>query len=317
MQAKEKDAIRQRQIDQEKRDNKPKRGVFDYDIWTQENNDKDLNGYAYWCTSDTVRHTLHNTGKKRKHIPYTIREKTSLLPAVEPPHPGTSYNPSVKDQREVIEIIAEKEKKLKKEEKHIERVTTKLFTSLPEHKIQKEWLKEMSGGLIPTKEDQEVVEGDYSTVNPPVENKKKTLQKRRKLREAEALKEQIKQKKLEKRKISDIYKLKKFKEEIKKKEEETLKNMEKRKIKLEQKPFMTKKLGKIKFEEPDVEFTRNEDLRGTLRESLPAGNLLVDRYKSLQKRNVIEPLLKQKKKKRKMKKYERESTKMGWEPKGY
>ena len=44
-----------------------------------------------------------------------------------------------------------------------------------------------------------------------------------------------------------------------------------------------------------------------------------DRYKSMQKRNVIETRVPQKivKKAHKRKKFEKKSYKMGWEPKGY
>merc|ERR1712203_128770 len=61
--------------------------------------------------------------------------------------------------------------------------------------------------------------------------------------------------------------------------------------------------------------TNSQNLRNLKSE----GSLLEDRYKSMQKRNVIETRVPQKivKKAHKRKKFEKKSYKMGWEPKGY
>lgn len=80
-----------------------------------------------WLTNDTKRHTLANTGKKRKRVPESLHKKPSVLPAVNAPHPGTSYNPSFTDHQDLLAKVAADENKLIKEEKHLERVTNKMF----------------------------------------------------------------------------------------------------------------------------------------------------------------------------------------------
>lgn len=74
-------------------------------------------------------------------------------------------------------------------------------------------MKEMSEGLPEaagdkTKQDVEdgsEAGGEYRAVNPPAKNKKKTLQKRRKLKEAQLRERQQNESRSEKKKISDIY----------------------------------------------------------------------------------------------------------------
>lgn len=53
------------------------------------------------------------------------------------------------------------------------------------------------------------------------------------------------------------------------------------------KKFETKRLGKLKFQEPDIDVNMKEDIAGNMRNIKTESNLLVDRFKSLQKRNII------------------------------
>jgi nucleolar protein 53 len=66
-----------------------------------------------------------------------------------------------------------------------------------------------------------------------------------------------------------------------------------------------------------LEIKLSNELTGNLRSIKPEGNLLEDRYKSLQKRNVIETRVKQKivKNRKKRKRLEKRNYKMGfsWE----
>jgi hypothetical protein len=42
---------------------------------------------------------LKNTGKVQRKLPSDLNQKMSMLPAVEVPHAGASYNPSFKDHQ--------------------------------------------------------------------------------------------------------------------------------------------------------------------------------------------------------------------------
>ena len=105
------------------------------------------------------------------------------------------------------------------------------------------------------------------------------------------------------------------------------------------KKFEPAKLSKHKYEEPETELKLSDELAGSLRGLKPEGNLLADRlvntsylvfccccvsnchgtyfvrFKSLQKRNVIETRVKAKivKNPKKRKKLEKRNYKMPWE----
>ena len=81
------------------------------------------------------------------------------------------------------------------------------------------------------------------------------------------------------------------------------------------KKFEPAKLSKHKYEEPETELKLSDELAGSLRGLKPEGNLLADRFKSLQKRNVIETRVKAKivKNPKKRKRLEKRNYKMPWE----
>lgn len=123
---KEKDAINNRIRADERRAIRPKREDFIIDIWKKQSSlEPELN--SQWLTTDTLRHTLSNTGKKMKRTPSSLYKKPSITPAVTVPHPGASYNPAYSDHQELLAQVAEQEIKLMKEEAHLNRVTNHMF----------------------------------------------------------------------------------------------------------------------------------------------------------------------------------------------
>lgn len=178
----------------------------------------------------------------------------------------------------------------------------------------------MSEGLpSSTQQDENIKDNEeYKTINPPVKNLKKDVKTRRKQKEQQLLQKQLSKAKLEKKKISDIYKIKKFNKAIEKQQKKEQLLKEKREKKKKYQMLEPKTLSRHKFAKPELEFHLGNEISGNLKNIKPEGNLLKDRFKSLQKRNILEPTLKQPpKKKPKYKKYERASHKMGWESKGY
>ena len=67
------------------------------------------------------------------------------------------------------------------------------------------------------------------------------------------------------------------------------KKREKKRAALVNKP---KQLSSHHFVEPELEFNRCHEISGSLRAMKPEGNLLADRFYSLQKRNIIPPSVK-------------------------
>jgi len=90
--------------------------------------------------------------------------------------------------------------------------------------------------------------------------------------------------------------------------------------KLHRDKFGVKVLSRVKFEDVQTKpLLRDEMPRGLINSggSNTGADLLLDRFKSLQKRNVIETTLRQKqKRKHKLKKYIRDNDKMEWEKTG-
>jgi len=73
-------------------------------------------------------------------------------------------------------------------------------------------------------------------------------------------------------------------------------------------------LSNYKYEPQEIEIKLSEELTGNLRNLKPEGSILEDRFKSLQRRNLIEVRVKQRTvRKLKRKKIEKRSHRMGWE----
>ncbi|XP_076757385.1 ribosome biogenesis protein NOP53 [Xylocopa sonorina] len=295
---KEKLKLKNRLVAMKKRLSKPKRGEFNTDVWKE----KIVTGVdTDWMSPDTIRHTLTHFGVKKKRIPTSLHKKPSILPAVEAPHPGTSYNPSYEDHQKLLHEIAQKEMELIKEEKHLARVTTKMFKKVSAEEKEDDIIRELSEGLKPKGKrdtnqdkdrDQNEDEDDDPTVksiNPPVRNLKKTRVQRRKQREQRDLQHKKKQEKVEKKKISDIYKLKQLDKQIATKERKESMLRRKRLKNKALKAMETKTLSKVKFEPLQPDFKLANELTGNLRNAEPTGNLLKDRFKSLQQRNIVAP----------------------------
>ncbi|XP_011501163.1 PREDICTED: uncharacterized protein CG1785 [Ceratosolen solmsi marchali] len=283
--------------------NKPKRDEFNIDIWKEKSIEFDFkNG---WLNNNTRKHLLRNSGERQKRIPISLYKK-SLLPSIIMPHPGTSYNPSYIDHKNLLLQIAMEEMKLIKEEKHLSRVTKKVF-----HKQTNDNdLSEMSEGLCIDKGKNYITHNENSeqniqsinnlinnedseqniqSINNPIKNSKKSLIQRRRQKEQQNLQQQQLKQKVEKKKIVDIYHLNNLKNQIiktKKKE----KFLHEKRLKMKAKRQLEPKiLSKNKFEPLEQEFQIEQELSGNLWCTQPIGSLLKERYKSLQQRNIIAP----------------------------
>lgn len=282
---------RDRAITIQKKKREPKELVFEKDVWGEGNKEVFGDADTAWLKTETIR---HHGGTLKVSVPKDISKKKSVIPAVEPPHPGTSYNPSLKDHQDLLNKVAEKELEKLKEEAHIQRVTTQMFDRVTRQEKQAQWIEEMSQGLVKEEEDenQEPPSGPLS-FNPPTNFlNKKTLKQRRKQKEQKALALARKYAKMEKKKKADISKLRFILKEIQDKEKKKEINAQIREKKAELKATKTKRLAAKKFIEADLDFNRKTELKGNLRSIKLAGNILADRFYSLQKRNVLEPTAK-------------------------
>ncbi|CAG0919533.1 unnamed protein product [Notodromas monacha] len=254
--------------------------------------------------------------------PRSIHKNLTMIPKVETPHPGMSYNPSIKDHSALLETAAEIEIRKEREEEKWHKKTYGMFPKTAPTEQDK--LMEMSEGLFvedeeeeeketapeEKKEDEPVAEttideeGEMVYKAPIRAEDKKTKTKRNKERNIRAKAREAAVKKALQAKESAVLRLKQIRKEIKTKEKEIQSNIVKRRLKTRQKElFGTKKLSKTPFEDADLPVKFVEEVSGSLRQLRPEGHLLVDRFKSLQKRNVIETRVREKPGRRKIKRF--------------
>ncbi|XP_078676392.1 ribosome biogenesis protein NOP53-like isoform X1 [Branchiostoma floridae x Branchiostoma belcheri] len=253
------------------------------------------------------------TGKTRVNVPVLTQihaRKPSILPKVEVIHPGGSYNPTFEEHQELLQQAVHTESKKLKAEKKLERQAR--LPPKREWATRKDKLKELTEGLLDEEEDEEEgeeqegeeQEGEQSIPKATIRAEdKKSRQKRRKEKEQREQEQQKTAEKTKKVQEHEVNRLKTIKKEInaleKKKEERQKKRADIR----AQNADKPKRLSRHKYEEPFPEFKLSEELVGTLREFKPEGSVLKDRFKSLQRRNILETRVKAKRQKKYKKKY--------------
>ena len=152
-------ASRKRQLE-EKEANKEERKTrrrtnFDFDIWADEDDSKGQLPSKEWVEKEALIHTLKG---KSKHTPKAAAKRDfstgSLLPAVEVPHAGASYNPSVEEHQDLLLKATMVELAKEREAGRIERQTTAMFPSKGQAPTAQDRVKEMSEGIVElTQED--------------------------------------------------------------------------------------------------------------------------------------------------------------------
>lgn len=78
-----------------------------------------------------------------------------------------------------------------------------------------------------------------------------------------------------------------YKKQINKSEVKLNQQKENRKELIKKKKVEPHRLARKKFEEEDIQIEEKPEALGNLRKMRPLGNVLVDRFKSLQKRNMV------------------------------
>ncbi|XP_030567398.1 ribosome biogenesis protein NOP53 [Drosophila novamexicana] len=301
-----------------KKDNK-----VDKDIW-QEVDFRDkipgLKDEKGWISRDLAVHIAGNIGRKVVKTHASLHHKTTKAKKFEAPHPGMSYNPSLKAHQELLAHVVDREEGIIKKEQHLKRVTTSMFSKVTPEERDRRRLNEMSEGIKEEGEpasasedeegaDQKPADNSYSTVNAPVENKKKSKQSRNKELKQKELQRLHAAKKALKKQTADLIRIKSIRAEVKEEAEELNEVKKRRKAKAERKKFEPKRLGRHKFVEPDVDVNMPEDLAGNLRNVKPESNLLTDRFKLLQKRNILPTTVAVTRKRSKVKRFPRNSHK--------
>jgi len=298
-----------------------RRTEFDFDLWSDMDNKeaKEVTGND-WLDMNTKIHTLKNTRNLQRRAPEDLLENPSDLKAVEVPHAGSSYNPSLKDHQDLLWKAAIVEINKDKAEHKIEYHTTRMFPTVDKAPTKESWIKEMSEGIpqldkdmaeeIP---DNEIVEEEEEEEEEAKMFKPKTKTQRNREKREKYEKNRKKAENEDKKKFQDVFKLRSMKKEMNLEEKAATLRSEVKEAKKKEKRSLPALLSGTKYEEPEIPLKLGEELTGNLRKLKPEGNLLEDRFKSLQKRNVFETRIKKKvPKAKRRKKVEKRSYKMGY-----
>jgi len=304
-----------------------RRTKFDFDLWDEGGGEEEMGKDSLkndeWVAEEGK---VHNAKGLCNYTPeYSSKRSFStgtLVPAVEVPDAGASYNPNLKDHQELLWKAAiveiEKEKELQK----VERATTEMFPNRKAAPSENDYMKEMSEGIKELAGEHEEEESnshaiaEEETEEQSLEGqfKPKTRKQKRDKRKKLFEDQRTLREKITKKSETEIFRSKSIVKELVSAEKEVEKNKDKKEEKLKEKMSGPLKLSNYRFEAPEIELKLSDELTGNLRNLQQEGSLLEDRFKSLQKRNLIEVRVKQKTVKRlKRKTYEKRSHKMGWE----
>lgn len=281
---------------------KSSRKPSSYDLWASEGKElydkemkkKDVDKY----TEVVVGNASYARPKYLESKPGDVEGyKYRNTPAVEVAHAGASYNPTYEDHQDLLAAAHEIEVDKEKKQKRIERALHVPYEELPDLDTLSHEMKE---GLFESGEhnnEQDTKEDDDVLQNPPVRaiDRKSTRKRKREARE-KLEKEQKEKEWMWKLRENEVFRTKTYLAQIRAKER---KDSEKRAIKRQKTRLMT--LSDIKFTQQDIELKLSDEIKGSLRELKPEAGLLTDRYKSFQKRGIVEPRCKRNKPKRKKK----------------
>ncbi|CAB4430602.1 unnamed protein product [Rhizophagus irregularis] len=267
----------------------------EYDVWNEEESDEPLR--------DDDNDFLPPMKKRKIKPPPTMNVKPfDTIPAVHFPHPGASYNPKFEDHQSLLKIAHEEEVvKLQKKEKLQSQlpVLSEMPTSVmnPEDMVVKDIDEEKSSeDEVEENERNEVIEKQVNN-----QHKKTRTERNKEKRKFARLKEDQgrKAKKEFRRELEKLPEIiQSFNQEFTEREKQ---QAEKAKAAEEKANLPLKKIGKYSVKKLPIDVQLQEELSESLRTLKPEGNLFRDRMVSLEERNIIEPRVKVKKRKRKFK----------------
>jgi len=253
-----------------------------YDLWGETAKSEGL---------ESDEHYMKVTRKRLVNAPKHLTVKPSSLPAVEIPHKGASYNPALDDYQELITKAAGVEVIRAKKEMKIVRATDEMFPEKNVAPTETDYLNEMSSGLFEGDDGADSGDEDHPlSVNPPVRREdKKTITQRNKEKRQRLQNEKAQKEKEARIKKHEMLQIKANKKRVAEIESQRIERAAKKAALKERYKDKPKNLGRLKYEHADIEVKLQDELQGSLRLLKPEGHLMEDRFKSLQKRNIIEP----------------------------
>lgn len=251
----------------------------------------DLWGEADGTDSDHIGRAVIPASKKRFK---TAAGALPVVPAVEIDHPGCSYNPDYELHQDAIAVAVAAE--LRKQTDRELAPTAPLQNvvgdadadELAQLQVEIDDDDEEEGDDVGKKEATDDEEDDG--VKRRVEVKRKTKQDRNRQARAKAARDEVERRRKEKKQRNELAALPELATQV----EETLEGQEARRVRrhadlAEKKASEPPRLGRHKFEPMPLQVLTTDEVSGSLRRLKPTPVLAKERFKSLQRRGVIEP----------------------------
>nr|XP_027801564.1 ribosome biogenesis protein NOP53 isoform X1 [Marmota flaviventris] len=261
-----------------------------YDLWAPDNPlDKPLEGQDAFF--------LEQTKKKGVRRPPRLHIKPSPAPAVEVTPAGASYNPTFEDHQALLLAAHEVELQREKEAGKLERrlalpATEQAATQASTFRELCEGLLEESDGEAEQDTGEEPEAGGAETSQAPghlPSVEKKTEQQRRREKAARRLRVQQVALRAARLRHQELFRLRGIKAQVAQRLAELARRREQRRIRRLAEADKPRRLGRLKYQAPDIDVQLSDELSGSLRTLKPEGHILRDRFKSFQRRNMIEP----------------------------
>ncbi|XP_055471616.1 ribosome biogenesis protein NOP53 isoform X1 [Psammomys obesus] len=266
-----------------------------YDLWNSNNPlDKPLVGQDAFF--------LEQTKKKGVRRPPRLHVKPSQVPAVEVTPAGASYNPTFEDHQALLQEAHEVELQREKEAEKLERQLA--LPPTEQAATQETVFREMCEGLLEESDGEdepgcaEQPEADGGAAAEPSPEgaagpnrrvEKKTEQQRRREKAARKLRVQQAALRAARLQHQELFRLRGIKAQVAHRLAELARRREQRRMRRLADADKPRRLGRLKYQDPDIDVQLSSELSGSLRTLKPEGNILRDRFKSFQKRNMIEP----------------------------
>uniref|UniRef100_A0A3P9MLN6 Ribosome biogenesis protein NOP53 n=1 Tax=Oryzias latipes TaxID=8090 RepID=A0A3P9MLN6_ORYLA len=256
------------------------------------NNNPDRDFYAMWgeekVTDSADPWYLQQTGKKLVQRPEKLNQKPSVLPAVEVIAPGGSYNPDFLSHQALLQEAHDVEVQKQKQEDKLQR---QLAFRKEDRATEVQTIISAVAACLYEDEDEAAApnEDEADSALGAIAVAAKKTERQRKKEKAEKMKTQQQQaSRRQTERQQQLFQLRSIKSSIKQQELQTKARRMKRKARQEAQKALPRRLGKLKYAQ-DLEVQLSDELAASLRQLKPEGSVLKDRFKSLQKRNLIEP----------------------------
>ncbi|KAL4664297.1 hypothetical protein H8957_013198 [Semnopithecus entellus] len=238
-----------------------------YDLWASDNPlDRPLIGQDEFF--------LEQTKKKGVKRPPRLHTKPSQAPAVEVAPAGASYNPSFEDHQTLLSAAHEVELQRQKEAEKLERQLA--LPATEQAATRESTFQELCEGVCP-------MPARLATTE------KKTEQQRRREKAARRLRVQQAALRAARLQHQELFRLRGIKAQVALRLAELARRRRQRQARREAEADKPRRLGRLKYQAPDMDVQLSSELTDSLRTLKPEGNILRDRFKSFQRRNMIEP----------------------------